>query len=651
MASADKRYAMGEYYAAADLYRDAYRNLSAQKEKEEKAVAAFKQAECYRHISSVKAAAAYRNAIRFGYPDSTTYLRYAQALQGQGNYKEAIRQYRIYLERNHPYRELALAGLKGCEQIENWKNQDSRYQIRQSKALNGRRSSTYSPMFIGSDTTRVMFTSNRVQQTKENKKKVRNSRVTGAPTFNLWQIEKNAKGEWEKAELAEGLYDNADEEKQENDSTSSKQTGQREMGSCCFTSDGTTMYFTYACPENGKTLGAKIYTCSRASGAWASPQELILFSDSSITAAHPALNAAGDTLYFVSDAPGGYGGKDIWFAVQTGNEWEVENAGATINTAGDEMFPYVHADGTLYFASNGHPGFGGLDLFRVDSTGVVNMGIPFNSKGDDFGITFAGNSQNGFFSTNRTNSKGTDLVFEFRLPELVVALEGKVCDENGNPIVDAWVRVVGNDGTNARQPIHKDGSYNIRLDKNARYALMASARGYLNESGQLTTENRDRNKTYTQNFVLRPTYKPVRMENVFYDFNRWNLSKDSEKSLNALIKILQDNPNITIELSAHTDMIGDSTYNVTLSQKRAQSCVDYLIKAGIASDRLTAKGYGKNQPVEVSPEMHKQYRWMPEGQTLDETFILSRNPEEQDICNKINRRTEFKVLRTTYGIW
>lgn len=652
---ADKKYAIGEYYEAAEEYKKAYQKLNPQRDKALKAEVAFKQGECYRLINNTKAATSYKNAIRYRYgqKDSIVYLRQAQVLHYQGNYREAEKGYRLYLQGNDSSY-VAQAGIYACQNVTEWKKEKTRYKIRLAKELNGKRCSTIAPMFIGNNPDALMITSNRQGQGADKKAKQRVSKITGFATFNLFQTRKDSKGKWETPELAEGLYDEPEEAETEqpNDSTGgSQKTGQRELGICTFNEDGSTMYFTYSFPQNGKDLGAKIYSSSRASGQWAEPTEVKLFADSSITVAHPALNRTGDTLYFATDAPGGKGGKDIWYAVQENGEWLPYPMEGNINTEGDEMYPYVHRNGTLYFASNGHPGYGGLDLYYVDAAGdVYNMGAPFNTNGDDFGITFAGETQNGFFTSNRGQRKAIDQLYEFILPELEFLVTGKVIDPNGEPVSDAMIRLVGNDGTNTKLPARRDGTYTIKINRDARYVMLAGARGYLNVSAAFETIGLKDSKTEEQDFVLQPISKPVKMNNVFYEFGKWELTKETEKNLGSLVKLLNDNPHITIELSAHTDRVGNDAYNLDLSQKRAQAVVDFLIKQGIEKERLTAVGYGETQPVVVDEAIAKQYK-LPLGQVLDDAYISTLSENEQEVCNQINRRTEFRVLKTTYNLY
>ena len=657
---ADKKYAIGEYFSAADIYKQCYSRLSSQKERELKGYVAFRQGECYRVLNNQRAVNAYNSAIRCKYflQDSTVYLRMGQVLQFQGKYKEAAKNYELYLEA-HPDDYVARAGLYACEKVNEWKAEPSRYKVSEATQFNEKRSSAFAPMFIGRQGDALMFTSNRQTQQKGSKKLKRASNVTGQQLFQLYQSRKNAAGEWEPIEPAEGLNGDQGEE-QQNDSTG-KQGASAEMGVCCFTADGKTMYLTYSKPINGQDLGAKICVSSRASGEWGEIQDVKLFMDSSITVGHPALSPDGEQLYFVSDAPGGLGGKDIWVAELEGDEWvNPQPLGPSINTTADEMYPFVHPDGSLYFSSNGHPGYGGLDIFKaVQDTTVkdsvvwllYNMATPLNSNGDDFGITFEGETQNGFFSSNRNEKKAFDKIYRFVLPEMEFVAEGSVTDNQGEPVTEAKLRLVGSDGTNSKLNARRDGTYKIKLKKDVKYVMLASARGYLNAKEQWNTLDLTDSKTYKLDFVLNPISKPVQMDNIFYEFGRWELTPQSEEGLQRLVKLLEDNPNITIELSAHTDMKGNDEFNQELSQKRAQACCDYLTAHGIEQERLTPVGYGKQRPVVADKAIHQKYPFIPQEQELDEAFITKLTPEQQEICNQINRRTEFKVLKTTYKLY
>ena len=649
---ADRKYAIGEYYEAGEMYRQIYRRIPS-KDKRLRAHVAFQQGESYRILNNSRAASAYKNAIKYHYPDSIMYLHYAQVLQYQGKYKDAIKQYDIFLG-TYPTDYVAQAGKYGCMQTEQWKKQPSRYKVALAKEFNEKRTSNFAPAFMTEDGDALVFTSNRQEKSTDKKKKLRTSPVTGAATFNLYSTRKNAAGEWEDIMLCEGLYQEPEDNTEEEGG--SAKTSSAELGVCCFSPDGKTMYFTYSCPINGQDLGAKIYTSTRASGEWGEGQELKLYADSSITVGHPTLNAYGDTLYFVSDAPGGYGGKDIYMAILDGSDWtDIQNLGPQINTADDELYPHFRADGRLYFASKGHPGYGGLDLFyavRRDSVwDLFNMGAPFNSANDDFGITFAGVTEQGFFSSNRGQKRGYDQIYSFYLPEMEFIVEGTIMNNNSEPLGDAHIRLVGDDGTNVKAQIRRDGTYRLKLNKDTRYVMLATARGYLNQKQQLATTGLNDSHTYQQDFSLAPISKPVKMGNIFFKFGSWELTADSEDGMQALVKLLNDNPNITIEMAAHTDMVGNNAANQELSLKRAQSVVNYLIQHGIEQARLTPVGYGEEKPVVVDEALHKQYSFLPKDQVLDEAFIATLSADKQEICNSLNRRTEFRVLKTTYNLY
>ena len=664
VARADKKFAIGEYYTAVDIYKQCYSRLHNKKDRELKAHVAFRQGECYRILNNTRATTAYQNAIKLKYQDSIAYLYGAQVLHYQGKYKDAQKLYEQYLQ-SYPDNYVARAGYAACAKMPEMKKQPGRYKVTLSKDFNYRNSSNFAPCFLGEDASVLVFTSNR-QTTKNKKRQKRASNITGQQFFQLFQSRKNAAGQWEEIKQPDGLYSPEKEqegEEQSNDSTqqNAKAGGTAEMGICCFTADGKSMYFTYSKAMIGQDQGTKIMCSMRASGEWGDPQEVKLFQDSTISVAHPSLCPTGDTLYFVSDAPGGQGGKDIWFVEIDGTEVGIpENMGPQINTSADEMFPTAHPDGSLYFSSNGHPGYGGLDIFHAiqDTTVkdsvkwiIINMAEPINSQSDDFGMTFEGKTQNGYFSSNRGDRKGIDHIYRFELPELVYMLEGSITDNLGEQLSDAALRIVGNDGTNTKVQVRRDGTFKVQLKRDVKYAMLATARGYLNQRQTLSTEGLRESKTFEQHFQLASISRPVGVENIFYEFGKWDLTPESEQGLQALVKMLNDNPNITIELSAHTDMQGDEAFNRNLSEKRAQSVCDYLVQHGIARDRLTPKGYGEGQPYVADKRLSEKYTFIPKGQALDEAFILSLPENQREICNQINRRTEFKVLKTTYGMY
>lgn len=633
LSDAEEKQRIGEYYEAAAIYRKVYTKTSPKK-RDLRGYIAYRMADCNRLINNTgKATSAYMNAIRYDYPDSTVYLRMGQMLQKTGRYPEAIKNYDIYME-NDPSNLLAINGIQGCELAPGWKKNPTRYEVRRMDKFNSRRGE-FSPMLAGDKYDQLYFASSR---SKDKDAKV--SAITGQNNNNLFLVKQDEKGAWlAPVELEDEVNTEYDE------------------GTPSFSPDGNTMYYSYCAqdPEGPRT--AEIYISTRSSAKWGKGTRATIVKDSVTALGHPSISPDGKYLYFVSDAVGGFGGKDIFRARVAGNDFgPMENLGEEINTPGDEMFPYVRDSVTLYFASNGHPGMGGLDLFKAtqDSTGkwnVENLGAPINSMGDDFGITFAGKEERGFFCSNRNDARGYDHIYSFELATITIFIEGIVNDVDEYPIEDATVRIVGKDGLNVKVPVKKDGTYRVELERDIRYVMMASARGYLNQNYELHTGPEEKNETYIVDFFLSPISKPVVIDNIFYDFDKATLRPESKKALDEMIKMLNDNPNVTIELGAHTDRKGTDQYNERLAQRRAQSVVDYLIAGGIEAARLEAKGYGESVPKTINKKMAKQYDFVKEGDVLTEEFILALPPEQQEIADQINRRTEFKVLRTNYNLF
>lgn len=638
LSDAEEKHRIGEYYEAAAIYRKVYTKTPPTK-RDLRGYIAFRMAECNRLINNTpRATSAYMNALRYDYPDSIVSLRLGQMYQKSGRYGEAIKYYNDYLLAN-PGSMLALNGVLGCEEAPKWKQTLTRYQVKRMEKFNSRRSE-FSPMLYGEKYDQLYFASTRTPKSGGKEKEETNNAITGQRNNDFYLVKQDENGAWlAPVELEDEVNTEFDE------------------GTPSFSKNGNTMYYTYCSqdPEGNRT--SEIYISTRSSAKWGKGTRTSIVKDSVTALGHPAISPDGKYLYFVSDAVGSYGGKDLFRARVVGNDFgPMENLGAEINTSGDEMFPYVRDSVTIYFASDGHPGMGGLDLFKasMDSTGkwhVENMKAPINSASDDFGITFAGDQEKGFFSSNRNDARGFDHIYSFELPLITISIEGIVFDVDENPIENATVRIVGKDGLNEKVLAKKDGKYKVELERDIRYVMMASARGYLNQNFELTTGPEEKNETYIVDFFLSPISKPVVIENIFYDFDKATLRPESKKALDEMIKMLNDNPNVTIELGAHTDRKGSEKYNERLAQRRAQSVVDYLIAGGIAKDRLEAKGYGESVPKVINKKMAANYDFLNEEDVLTEEFVLKLTPEQQEIADQINRRTEFKVLRTNYNLF
>jgi len=633
---ADKKYGIGEYHKASGIYKSAFSRVKATKEPQKKAYVAFQMGECYMLINeSTKAEKAFSDAIRYKHKDDIVYLLYADVLRKNRRMKAAEQNYTIYL-RKHPDDLRAINGRNSALEALEWEKNPTRYKVKKVTSLSSKKSERC-PAHPGGDPDIVYFSSSRENKAIGGK----NSNITGIRNNDIFVARRNSVGQWDNIEPVEGEEINTIDDE----------------GSPSFSEDGKIMFFTRARFEKGESLGAEIYSSVRSGGKWGKAEKIKLSEDSTITFAHPTLSPDGEYLYFVSDLPGGHGGKDIWRSKRSGGSYGAPvNLGPTINTSGDEMYPYMRSDSTLYFSSNGHPGFGGLDIFRAkereDGTWEVhNMMYPINSNMDDFGITFEKEKERGLFSSNRGERTGYTNIWEFELPIMEFAIEGKVISSGGEPLAEATVRIVGTDGTNVKIQAKKDGTFKFPLQKGVDYVLLGNSRGFLNQKNALTTVGLEDTKTFPVTFNLASISKPVGLDNIFFEFGKATLTPESSTALNKLVDLLNDNPNITIEIGAHTDKVGSAEGNLLLSGRRAESVVDYLIKGGIDAERLTAKGYGKSQPVVADKNLAKQHPFLKEEDTLDEEFIDKLPPEQQEVANQINRRTEFRVLKTTYKMY
>lgn len=630
----DAYYAIGEYFDAAAEYKKGY-SRTAVKDKELRGQRAWKMAECYRKINyTAKAMGAYQNAIRYKYPDSMAILYLAQMQHKQGDYKNALKNYDLFLEKE-PSNVLAINGKQGATMATIWKNKGSLYTVKKEALLNSRRSD-FSPVLYGDEWENLYISTTRPQATGDEM-----SGITGTKSGDIFMTKKNEKGDWEQPQIIE-----------------SEINSEYDEGACCFTPDGKTMYLTRCTHDPSYPRYAAIYTSTRSDASWSKPTLLELTRDTLSSYAHPAVSPDGKWLYFVSDMPGGMGGLDIWrIAISEYGIGGVENLGEPINTPGDEMFPTFRPNGELYFSSNGHVGMGGLDLFCAtqDSSEVwtiENLKSPMNSSGDDFGMTFEGLHNRGYFSSNRGDARGWDHIFSFSCSEVQQIVKGWVYEKDGYELPQGLVYMVGNDGTNLKISVKGDGSFEQEIKPNVDYVFLGTCKGYLNHKEELRIDTSSVSNEYVLQFPLANINAPVLVRNVFYEFDSAELTENSTQALDSLVTLLEENPNITIELASHCDYRGADAYNERLSQRRAESVVNYLIAHGIVADRLTPVGYGESRPKVVTRKIAEQNDFLHEGDTLTEAFILKlEDVDKREICNSLNRRTEFRVLRTTYGLF
>lgn len=638
--------AIGEYFTAATHFKKSYSSTSA-KDKAKRGERAFLLGEAYRHYgASSKALAAYQNAVRYKCPDSTAMYQLGLQQLRNGQYKQAVESFTEFLQAN-PDHILAQVGLKSAQQAPVWKENPNLYVVKKENAFNSRRTD-FCPMYVSMDADQVVFSTTRDDVEGDD-----DSGVTGVKFGDLFYSKKNEQGKWSTPEPLEGGVNTEYDE-----------------GVSCMSADGKTMYFTKCSSDPDYPRYAEIWQSTRSDASWGTPSKCAISNDTLSSYAHPAVSPDGQWLYFVSDMPGGQGGLDIWRTrILKSGFGGVENVGPPINTPGDEVFPVFKPTGELFFSSDGHPGMGGLDILKAtpkyeeDGTEygdndepkgapvdwvIENQGYPLNSSADDFGMTFEGVHHRGFFSSNRNDGKGFDHIYSFELPEVLQTVTGWVYEKDGYELPEALVYMVGNDGTNEKLSVKGDGSFTQVIKPGVQYIFLGTCKGYLNVKNELTVEASEESEEYTLQFPLPPINVPVLIENIFYGFDSAELTPESTASLDKLVVLLQDNSNVTIELGAHCDYRGVDVYNLDLSQRRAQSVVRYLIDHGISEQRLTAVGYGETQPKVVTKKLASQYDFLDEGNILTEEFIVHLTEEQQEICNALNRRTVFKVLRTTY---
>jgi len=631
-ASGDQAFERGEYYTASDFYEQAINKTKIEAKLSERL---FKAAECYRLINMPKKAAKYyQKSIRKKNRNPMLFFNLADQKRKLGIYDEALKYFEQYkaLVPKDPKADTCIAS---CKKAQEWILQPTRYEIEPMKAINTK-ADEFCPGYANDDNSIIYFTSSRES---DNSKKINPS--SGVVYTDIFFVRQERTGTWEAAKLLPDTTINS----------------RYDDGSPSFSKDKNTMYFTSCKHEAGKNLGCQIYESVNRSGEWTKTRSLKLTADT-FSIGHPSISADGLKLYFSANLKGGYGGNDIWYCERekpTDSWSRPKNAGPAINTTGNDVFPYIREDGNLYFSSDSRVGMGGLDIYKaiMDEDGVwtvEDMKYPINSPADDFGIVFQGKKEIGMFSSSRDGGKGGDDIYSFVLPELEFWCEGKLLDKRSKrPITNGSIMLYGSDGSVNEEKARKDGSFKFKLKEYTDYLILGTAPNYLKKKIIISTNNLTENKTFTEIFNLIAASEPVEIPNVFYDFGKWDLNESSKNALSEISRLLEDNPNVTIELGSHTDMIGDSVKNMLLSIKRAQSIIDYLDSKGYDPERLIAKGYGESRPVVIDESLAASESAFPVGDTLNEKFILALPTKElQDKANQINRRTELRILSMNY---
>jgi len=621
----------GEYFDAIDEFKDSY-SKTKKTDKASRTELVFMIAECYRLTNDPKNSETwYKLAVKASNSRPEAQYRLAESLKKNGKYQQAIDEFKKY-KQIAPSDPKADQEIRGCELAMEWQRNPEAYRVEELKDLNSKESD-YSPSLGRDDYGLVYFTSAR-DDAEGNK----THGATGQGFTDIFESRIDKKSKWSIPVPVKGL------------------NSEFEDGTPCFTNDYKEIYFTRCEAGKREKKGCEIMNSKRSGDAWSEPKNIGILPDTMV-AAHPALATDGLTLYFVSDLSGGFGGKDIWKSTRSSEsgEWSKPvNLGPDINTNGDELFPYIRSDGTLYFSSDGLIGMGGLDIFKAtpqpDGSWLVqNMKSPINSSADDFGITFENDNEKGIFSSTR-KGRGDDDLYTFELPPLRFNITGLVKDEKTGAVIEgSTIQLIASDASNLQAETGKSGDFRFTLKPEVDYIFLASKKGFLNGKEKETTKGQVKSRDFMVTILLTPIDRPIELPNIFYDFGKWDLRPESMVSLDKLVETLNDNPNVTIELMSHTDSRDTEEYNLELSQKRAQSVVQYLIEKGVEPERLSAKGYGESSPKVVDAAIAAQSPFLKVGATLTEQYINSLASEEQkEIAHQINRRTEFRVLRIDY---
>jgi len=623
--TADHQFELFNYAKAIDLYEQAFR-------KKESLHTAERLANAYALINNYKQAESwYAIATKMPASNPENLLGYAKALQSNSKYREAKVQYKAYIEAGKDISEKqANVWLASCDSALKWMKRPKQIEIIDQKELNSQQSDWGSVEYNGG----IVFTSDRTRFSSGHTGQSPFLRFDGTrmPDQKIYGWTGNGYLKlYMKASSADSLK------------LFPLQTGASyHVGSTTFTADGNTMYFTMTkIPEylkriNNKpsTVNVSIYSSVKdAGGHWGAPETFAYNSINEYSVGDPFISGDGTSLYFSSNKPGGKGGTDIYVCLKNdAGKWGSPINLEQINTAGNERSPFLAAGNSLYFASDGHVGMGGLDIFRTlkNSAGiwqVENLGYPFNSPQDDF--AFSLNEKNGvaYLSSNRSNGMGNDDIYLLDLKSVhTIELTGKVYNQKTKqPVAGALVTLEKIDGGGSKVETDDRGEYKFSLSAKSAYTVSAEATNFRTDAVKLGNMYAEKAQTIIQDLYLEPIElnKEIRLENIYYDFDKWNIRADAAIELDALVKVMKDNPTIWIEIDSHTDSRGHDAFNLKLSQKRAESAVEYIISKGIDKNRIEAKGYGETRLIN----------------SCANGIICSEADHQR------NRRTEFKIVK------
>ncbi len=643
--SADIAFERKQYNVAIERYKKAYKKTGKKKYEQERVYITHQLAECYRLTEASKLAESqYKRLMRTEYPKENpeVYLNYANVLKRNQKYELAAEYYNIYNEL-FPDDPRGFEALEDLQHIQEWIDYPSKYEVTRLKNLNSR-ASDFGVSWISNNYNEVLISSAREDGVSKEK-----DAITGQHFPDFYVARQNKQGEWEDPELVDEDVLNS--------------TGSE--GTPFMNSKFSTLYFT-RCPNHKKReSGCQIMKSSRSGSSWGEPVTVeIKTIDSLDVVGHPTLSSDELTLIFASERRNGIGGKDLWISERESTSEEFgrpRNLGVNINTESDELYPYLRNDSTLYFASDGHGGMGGLDIFvsTLDSVGEwttpINLKSPINSIGNDFGISFHPTEERGFFISNRDTRQGLDDdIYYFIEPPILFTVSGTIKNASSLQFVEgATVKIEGSDGSNYTTNSSEKGAFlftNSQIKLNNTYILTIEKNNYFSFTDTISTEGLEFSRDFAEDYEINVIPDlPVVLPDILYELSKWELRPQFEDSLRGLIEMLQINPNITIELGSHTDNRDTHEKNDILSQKRAQSVCDYLVIRGIDPLRLTAKGYGERVPRTLQKDYTFKDFTFKSGTTLTEDYIKSLpNDEMREYAHQLNRRSEFRVISKDY---
>ena len=655
---AEVAYDQYEFHKAMVHFKRAYSKSS---DRTQKIEMSFKLAECARRIGNYRQAESYyKRTIKMRYDDPIALLYLAMMQRNLGKFDDAIKTFTQYSEKV-PEDIRAQEAIESCELALEWTENPTRYAVSNMKGLNSKNDDRM-PAFANNDYTLLLFTTARKGVTG---RKI--SDQTGQFFTDIWATElekskkkrggsskKQPKAKWTEP-LSLGEYFGTEDVINTNS----------DEGAVALNERGNLMYFTRAMMKKNEAHVPRIYSAIKKGGEWEEPLELSLPIDSSYMVIFPCLSPDEKTLYFVSDMPGGEGDFDIWMSEynKRKDSWaEPVNLGPEVNTEGPEIAPFLHKDGTLFFASKGHVGMGGFDIFRATKRPsgqfgkVKNMKYPINSSYDDFGIIFSGkDAMNGFYTSNRRGGRGGDDIYEVKLSDLKFKMEGILVDtETSDPLLGVSIHIEGSDGSSFDAITNKDGFFNLgdeAIKQGVEYEVTYSKDSYVTVNDTVTTqdltihdfESTDEGFLYTiaVDLSMKVYRLPVVLPQIEYDLGSAELRDMAMKDLDNLVGVLETNPDLRIQLRSHTDFRSGDDFNLVLSQKRADACVSYLIEQGIDATRLEAVGMGESEPLTLQDDRSG----FAKGDVLSQEFIESiRSKRRRNLAHQMNRRTDFKEL-------